>query len=141
MANVRKQGFTEASETWAEGQGNKHDVLERGDELLEQHGEMERDEFEEAIGQDIGLSTKTTGQWVGQLSNNRSASAPWGRDTRGKKEYISRKPVSEAPSSEAASANKPCAVGVCKAPRAQGSAYCVRHSDAATPQGKGAANA
>ena len=134
-------GFTESHDAWVEGQGHKDAVLKRGNELLEQYGEMERDEFSEAIGQDIGLGTKTTNLWVGQLSNPSAASAPWRRVKRKKKEYISRKPGSEAHRTEAESSDKPCAVRPCNAPRAKGSAYCAWHSEAATPRGKGAADA
>ena len=129
-------GFTESHDAWVEGQGHKDAVLKRGNELLEQYGEMERDEFSEAIGQDIDLGTKTTNLWVGQLSNPSAASAPWRRVIRKKKEYISRKPVSEAESSD-----KPCVSRLCNAPRAKGSAYCAWHGETVAPRGRGTANA
>ena len=137
MAN----GFTESYDSWAEGQGHKAAVLKRGNELLEQYGEIERDEFSEAIGQDIGLSTEATDRWVGQLSNPWADSSPWHRAKREKKEYISFNPVSEAPRADAASANKSCVVRLCNSPRAKESSYCEWHGETSTQRGKGAANA
>ena len=141
MAGLRKERFTEADDTQAGGQDNKADVLERGNELLEQHGEMERETFAEAIGQDKGMSTATAKRWVGQLSNNNAATAPWRNAKRNNKEYISRKPKSEAPHPASASADKTCAVRQCSSPRATGSAYCAWHSEPAASRGKGGNNA
>ena len=141
MAGLRKERFTEASDTQADGQDNKADVLERGDELLEQYEEMERHEFSEAIGQDKGMSTATADKWVGQLSNNQAQTSPWRNAKRNKKEYISRKPKSEAPRPASASADKTCAVRQCMAPRATGIAYCAWHSEPAASRGKGGGNA
>ena len=141
MAGLRKEGFTEAKETWQEGQDNKADVLERGNELLEQHGEVERGYFAEAIGQDKGMGTATANRWVGQLSNNLADTSPWRKATRNKKEYISRKPMSEAPRPASASAGSTCVVRQCMEPRATRSVYCAWHSETGVSRGKGGDNA
>ena len=142
MAGLRKERFTEADDTQAGGQENKADVLERGNELLEQYGEMERQEFSEAIGQDKGMSTATAKKWVGQLSNNHAQTSPWRNANRNKKEYISFKPMSEDPGPASTSADKPCVVRKCMAPRATGSAYCAGHGELpAASRGKGGGNA
>ena len=157
MAN----GFTESHETWEEGQNHKADVLKRGNELLEQNGEMERGTFSEAIGQDTGMGTATADRWVGQLSNEYADTATWRRATRGKKEYISFKPNAEAPRPACASATgqegvphdkpkgSPPGVRVrttlhCKGvhdPSATDSKYCVWHGEPTQSRGKGGGNA
>ena len=141
MAGLRKERFTEADDTQAGGQDNKADVLERGNELLEQHGEMERHEFSEAIGQDTGMGTATAEKWVGQLSNNHAQTSPWRNAKRNKKEYISQKPNAEAPRPASASADKPCIVNGCTTPSATDSKYCVWHGEPAASRGKGGGNA
>ena len=137
MAN----GFTESHETWEEGQNHKADVLKRGNELLEQNGEMERGTFSEAIGQDTGMGTATADRWVGQLSNEHADTATWRRATRGKKDYISFKPNAEAPRPASASADEPCIVKGCTTPSATDSKYCVWHGEPTESRGKGGGNA
>ena len=141
MAGLRKEGFTESSETWQEGQDHKAAVLKRGNELLEQNEEMERGTFSEAIGMDTGMGTGTADRWVGQLSNPHADTAPWRRVTRGKKEYISQILNAEAPRPASASADEPCIVKGCTTPSATDSKYCVWHGEPTESRGKGGGNA
>ena len=83
MAGLRKEGFTESSETWQEGQDHKAAVLKRGNELLEQNGEMERGTFSEAIGMDTEMGTGTADRWVGQLSNEHGRHSPLAQSNKG----------------------------------------------------------
>ena len=91
MAGLRKEGFTESSETWQEGQDHKAAVLKRGNELLEQNGEMERGTFSEAIGDGHRDGHRHSRQVGGAVVQRNTPTQPLGAEQQGARRSTSRR--------------------------------------------------